>query len=429
METTQKKTNPFSLITPILFVFMIAMILANLGGGMYGSLESLYLERLGASVTQIGLFYTLAQIMPLLLQILGGWISDSLGRLKAIAIGSIFGTISQVILVLSQSWGVVLLSRVVGTGATSLVGPSFDAFIAENSEEHNRARVYGVVQTLYGLVSVIGPPIGGWIVGAFNFKTLLVISAILYFIATVIRLIMARRAAKPIADPATGHAKLSWAGLKTNLGGMFGLLFAGGVVTWILITDGVRDISFAMSFNFMSLYMEQIGQLNIQSIGIMTGIFGLFSMLFMIPGGWLSDKAGERVGIMIGFFLHFIAIGMIAILPPASPAWLYGLSWALGGTGVGLVAPAYQSLISKSVPTRLRGMAFGLFSTSLGLVSLPAPYIGGLLWKNVSPQFPFAITAIVSLLALIPVWFKFKLPKTVGSPDTDGSENNGNPVS
>ena len=55
----------------------------------------------------------------------------------------------------------------------------------------------------------------------------------------------------------------------------------------------------------------------------------------------------------------------------------------------------------------------GLFSTSLGLVSLPAPYIGGLLWKGVSPQFPFAITAIVSLLAIIPVFFKFKLPKTI----------------
>lgn len=409
MEATQKRTNPFSFLTPILIVFLIAMILANLGGGMYGPIESLYLERLGANVTQIGLFYTLAQIMPLLLQIIGGWISDSLGRLRAIAIGSVFGTIGQVILYLSQSWGVVLLSRVVMTGATSLVGPSFDAFIAEQSEEHNRARVYGVVQTLYGLVSVVGPPIGGWIVKIASFKTLLLISAILYALAMVIRIAMARRVSKPNPQ-SPHHVPLTWAGLKTNVVSMFGLLFAGGVITWILITDGVRDISFAISFNFMSLFMEQIGQMNVQTIGIMSGIFGLFTMLFMIPGGWLSDKAGERVGISIGFFLHFIAIGMLAILPPASPAWQYGIGWALGGVGVGLVAPAYQSLISKCVPQHLRGMAFGLFSTSLGLVSLPAPYIGGLLWKNVSPQFPFAITAVVSLLAILPAWFKFKLP-------------------
>jgi len=410
METTVKKANAFSFLTPLLILFMVAMILANLGGGMYGSLEGLYLEELGASITQIGLFYTLAQIMPLLLQILGGWISDSLGRLRAIAIGSIFGTVAQIILVLSQSWGVVLLSSVVGSAARSLVGPSFDAFIAENSEEHNRARVYGVTQTLFGIVSVIGPPLGGWIVHAWNFKTLLVIAALLYFIATIIRISMARVAAKPSIE-SPNHVPLTFEGLKKNLGGMFGMLFAGGVLTWILITDGVRDISFAMSFNFMGLFMEQIGELNIQTIGILNGVFGLFAMLFMIPGGWLSDKFGERIGISIGFFLHFISIGLMAVLPPASPAWLYGLGWAIGGTGVGLVAPAYQSLISKVVPAHLRGTAFGLFSTSLGLVSLPAPYIGGLLWNGVSPQFPFAITAVVSLIAIVPVWLKFKLPK------------------
>ena len=49
METTHKKVNPFSFLTPLLIVFMVAMILANLGGGMYGSLESLYLEKPGRS--------------------------------------------------------------------------------------------------------------------------------------------------------------------------------------------------------------------------------------------------------------------------------------------------------------------------------------------------------------------------------------------
>jgi MFS family permease len=100
---------------------------------------------------------------------------------------------------------------------------------------------------------------------------------------------------------------------------------------------------------------------------------------------------------------------MIATIPPASPAWIYGLGWVIAGIGVGLATPAYQSLISKAVPQRLRGVAFGLFSTSLGLVSLPAPVIGGYLWENISPQFPFMLTALASLLSIIPVWFKFKV--------------------
>lgn len=421
MQTTATEKKQ-SLLTPLLLLFMFAMILANLGGNMYGPLESLYLKELGATIGQIGIFFTLASMVPLVLQILGGWVSDSLGRLKAIAIGSVFGTVAQVILVFSTSWGWVLLSSAVGAVARSLVGPSFDAFIAENSSEHNRARVFGITQTLFGIVSVFGPPLGGWIVQNFNFKAMLIVSAALYIAATIIRLGMARPAGKHRTVPAEEHGtnttSLTFAGLKTNLSTMFGLVFSGGVITWILLTDGVRDISFAISFNFMGLFMEQVAQMNFEQIGWSNGIFGLFMMLFMIPGGWLSDKTSERAAIALGFFVMSIAIGMIAILPPASPFWAYAIGWALAGTGVALVAPAYQSLISKAVPAHLRGTAFGLFSTSLGLVSLPAPMIGGWLWENVSPQFPFAITAMVSLLSIIPVWLKFKIdnPPANGAP-------------
>lgn len=407
METTTTEKKQ-SLLTPLLLLFMLAMILANLGGNMYGPLESLYLKELGASIGQIGLFFTLASLAPLALQILGGWMSDSLGRLRAIAIGSVFGTVAQVILVLSTSWGWVLLSSVIGAVARSLVGPSFDAFIAENSSEHNRARVFGVTQTLFGVVSVLGPPLGGWLVQNFSFKTMLVVSAGLYIAATVIRLGMAGRAAQKDSHAHT-RPPLTFDGLKSNLGAMSGLLLSGGVLTWILLTDGVRDISFAISFNFMGLYMEQVAAMNFEQIGWSSGIFGLFMMLFMIPGGWLSDKTSERAAIALGFLLMSIAIGMIAVVPPASPFWVYASGWALAGTGVALVSPAYQSLISKAVPAHLRGTAFGLFSTSLGLVSLPAPLIGGFLWEKVSPQFPFGITAAVSLLCIVPVWLKFRI--------------------
>ena len=56
-------------------------------------------------------------------------------------------------------------------------------------------------------------------------------------------------------------------------------------------------------------------------------------------------------------------------------------------------------------------MAFGLFSTSLGIISLPAPWIGAQLWDRVGPRFPFTLTAIALLLSVIPIWLKFRLPK------------------
>jgi MFS family permease len=390
----------------LLLLFMLAMILANMGSNMYGPLEALYLKDLGAGIAQIGLFYTISQIIPLLLQILGGWISDTLGRLRAIAIGSVVGIFVYIPLILASRWEWVLLASALGAVTRSLVGPSFDAFIADNSAPENRARLYGITQTLFGIVSVLGPLLGGVMVEGIGFKGMLVVAASLYIVATVIRVSMARQAVKTAS---ASSSKLTLSSLKANLGAMSGLILAGGLFTWILITDGIRDIFLNMSVSFLSVYMQDIASLSISQIGLMNSLFGMAMMAVMFPAGWLADKVGERVNIAVSFFFLAVSIGMIAVIPPSSPAWIYGIGWVIAGFGVGLATPAYQSIISKAVPQHLRGVAFGLLSTSLGLVSLPAPLIGGYLWESVSPQTPFIVTAIASLFCIIPVWLKFKV--------------------
>lgn len=401
------------LLNGILILFLTAMIFANIGGNMYEGLMPLYLKDLDASIPQIGLFFTLAQIVPLMLQILGGWISDSLGRLRAIAIGSVFGVIGFIPLVLADTWHWLLLAVAVGSVARALVGPSFDAFIAEHSSEENRGKVYGVSQAIFMIVSVVGPPVGAWLAGSYGFKLMLLVAGVFYFVAALMRISMAREAAKN----QTSKPTLSFAGLKTNLTSMFGLMFSGGLITWILITDGFRDVSFQLSGNLFPVYMQDIGRLTITQIGWVNSLFGLCMMLTTIPGGWLSDKVGERVGIALGMTLLASSLILLINIPQGNQA-LYFVGWAMAGMGLGVMMPAYQSLISKAVPQHLRGTAFGLFSTSLGVISLPAPWIGAQLWDRVSPQFPFTITAIALLLSIIPIWLKFKLPKS-GDPASD----------
>jgi MFS family permease len=395
------------LLSGLLILFLAAMIFANIGGNMYQAFMPLYLKDLGANIPQIGLFFTLAQIVPLFLQILGGWISDSLGRLRAIAIGSVFGVVGFIPLVLANRWEWLLAAVAVGAVARALVGPSFDAFIAEHSSEENRGKVFGISQAIFMIVSVVGPPLGGFLAGSYGFKLMLLVAGIFYFIAMIMRLSMAREAAK---GASTTHQKLSFTSLKTNLRTMFGLIVSGGLLTWILLTDGFRDVSFQFSENLFPVYMQEFGGLSLQQIGWVTSVFGICMMLITIPGGWLSDKAGERVGIATGMFLMGSAL-LILINIPQGNQWLYYAGWGVAGMGAGISAPAYQSLISKAVPAHMRGTAFGLFGTSLGLVSLPAPWIGAQLWQNVGPQFPFTVTAAVLLLSIIPIWLKFKLPK------------------
>jgi MFS family permease len=402
--SVKAQAKPAALISRKLLLFMVAMVLANIGGNMYGPLLPLYLKSLNASVVQIGLFFTIAQIVPLVLQILGGWISDSLGRLRSIAMGSVAGVFSYLGLILAPTWQWVLVGEGLSSITRSLVGPSFSAFIAEESAEESRARVFGITETIFMVVTVIGPPLGGWLADTYGFRIMLGTAGGLYLIATIIRIAMARSAAQTVESQ---QQKLSVASLKRDLGLMVGMIMAGGVVSWILLTDGVRDVSFMMSFTLVPVYLQDIGGMSIQQIGWLESIFGIFMMLITIPAGWLADRRGDRVPIVLGFLLEFAA--MMAFIR-VSDFIGYAFAWALFGLGVGLMSPAYQSLISKAVPEKIRGTAFGFFQTSLGVVSLPAPWIGAQLWERVSPQFTFSVAAWLGLLSIIPVWFKFKLP-------------------
>ena len=188
---------------------------------------------------------------------------------------------------------------------------------------------------------------------------------------------------------------------------MWALLIGGGVISWIFVTDGVRDIAFRLSGELQPLYLEQVAGITVEQIGILGAIFSFAMMFTPIISGRISDKYGERVPISMGFLMVF---GAFMIFLQVSGFIGFAVTWVVFGIGVGLLSPAYQSLISKVVPEKLLGVFTGMFRSSLGLISLPAPYIGAQLWERFSPRLPFIITACVALLTVIPTWFKFKVP-------------------
>ena len=405
MTADQLPESKRPLLSPVMRLFLATMILANVAGAMYAGFLPLYLKSLGANIAQIGVFFTISQIIPLVLQILGGWISDSLGRLKSIAAGSLTGVISYAAFILAPTWSWVLLGEGLNAITRSLVGPSFGAFIAEESQEGSRAKVYGLVDTFYTIVSIVGPPVGGFLVDRYGFKVMLMVAASLYTIATVIRVRMAARASRP-GQQEGKKARLELGALKLNLSAIFSLLIAGGVMTWIVVTDGIRDISFSFSGNLIPVYLEDIAHMSAQQIGWLGSILGIAMMLTSFPAGHLADKRGERLAIGLGFALQFVGI---FIFIKADTFLVYAVGYFLLGVGFSLMSPAYQSLLSKVLPQKLRGTGFGLVQSGLGLFSLPAPAIGARLYENISPTTPFWITAWASLLAIIPVIFKFKL--------------------
>ena len=209
---------------------------------------------------------------------------------------------------------------------------------------------------------------------------------------------------------------LSMGSFKSSIKKMWALMVGGGVLTWILITDGVRDVAFRLSGELQPLYLDQIGGLPVEQIGLLGSIFAVAMMITPMISGRIVDKTEERVSIVIGFLFVFIAFFIFL----NSAAFLgFAAAWVAFGLGVGMLNPAYQSLISKVVPQNMLGVFQGVFYSSIGLVSLPAPYIGAYLWETFTPKLPFQITAAVAIISVIPIWFKFRLPSQAAADGAD----------
>jgi MFS family permease len=208
--------------------------------------------------------------------------------------------------------------------------------------------------------------------------------------------------------PERAPEKPTLSGLSEQLKAMFGLLFAGGILIWIWITDAIGDTSYNLTGNLFPIYLSDIGKLTVEQIGLLGSAWGIASIAGSFLGGWLTDKRSERMIITSGFVL--LTLGLVSMVLARSPLAFLG-SRLLNGLGVGVLMPSYDSLISKVVPENKRGLAFGFFGTSLGILSLPMPWIGAQLWERFTPQTPFWLTAVACAISIPIVWFKFVLPK------------------
>ena len=392
-----------SILTPKLRWFLLAEFLAGISD-MGWIFMPIFMKELGASVVDIGMLFSITEIVPLALNILGGWIGDSIGRLKAILFGNIAGILSFVALVFADRWEWMFLVFALGGVSGAIAGPSFSAFIAEETPEEHRAQVYAVEQNVGNAVNLIKFPIAGFLVGRYGFRVLFLVAGIFYLLCTIVFAGL-ERANRPSSK--NENEPLSWKSIKISMSAMISLVLAGGLFTWMFIIDHFNDIFVQLSQPYQFLYVEEIIGVNIELIVFLPMIGSIISLIITIPMGCWVDKRGENLGIGIAYF--FLSIYFIVLITAKN---FYGLllSPIPHAFAMAIAGPAFQSLVSKAVPEERRGIAFGLTSTSRGLAALPSPWLGGILWNRYNPRTPFLITIIGCLGLSLLAWLKLKPP-------------------
>ena len=392
-----------SILSSSLRLFLTGEFFINLSD-MYGVFLPLFMSDLGASAADIGVVYSLSSLVPLALNIIGGWLSDRFGRIRTINWGNLVKLSSFIVMLFARRWEWMILAfTLIGIGY-ALGGPSFSAFIADQTSEKNRAKVYAVQHNVLNAANLIKYPLAGWIAALVGFRSMLLAAAVFFLIGMILLALVGRntRQVKNQDEPAIKPS------FKKSFGLILGLVLGGGLFTWLFIIDHLNDIFVGLSSSLSYLYIQQVVGVSVDKIAYLPMIGALIALFVTIPLGYWVDKRGENIGLGLAYLLLVIHLGS-----PLLARNFLGLipSALVHPFMIGLAKPATQSLISKAVPEKQRGLAFGLTWTSRGILSLPFPYFGGLLWDHFSPGTPFLITVIGCLgLSLLAFW-KLKIPR------------------
>jgi len=386
--------NPYR--PQVFFWFYSAKVLANLGAFAFIPFLPLYLTGREAGILQVGIFFSALAAARLAFGLIGGWLADTVGHLRGLALGSAFGVGAFVFLLLAPTWHWVYGGMVLIYAASALTTPTQSAFIGGYAQK-NRGKAFGLMNTIHTAAQMGGPALGGWLVEGYGFKLLFLVTGVLYSIAAVIRFVLSRRVAPPEPDDPAPKP-----GLAASLRAMRTLIAGGGLLAWMLLADGLGDITFSLTETYQPIFLEAAG-VPVFRIGLIGTLAYAATLVSHSIAGWLVDRYGEKLPVTLSFALTGVSI---LVFVSSSSFIGFALGWALMGLMWGLGTTAYDSLISKAVPAKNRGLAYGLFSTAHGFFSLPVPLLGGWLYLW-GPAAPFVAAAGASILGAVLVVRKF----------------------
>jgi MFS family permease len=340
---------------------------------------------LGVNKSMIGLIEGMAEATASLLKVFSGWLSDRTGQRKNLMIaGYAISTLSRPVIALAGAWQQVLASRFVDRLGKGIRTAPRDAIIADSTETTHLARAFSFHRSMDTMGAVVGPAIALILLQLYNnnYKMVFWLSMIPGAIAVLV-IITFIKEKKRTAVTAAERPRLP---LKH---------FDGKVKFFIVIAT-----LFALgnsSDAFLILRAEQSG-IPLVMIPAVYLMFNLVYSLSAIPAGIAADKYGKKRIILLGFVLFAGLYYGFAVAKSSSAIWVL---FALYGLFMGLTEGIQKAFLATIIPLDFKATAFGVYATAVGLATLPASVIGGILWDRVSPAATFYFGAATATLSAI----------------------------
>ena len=345
---------------------------------------------LGVRIGIIGLIEGIAESTATLLQLVSGYLSDRIGRRKALTLcGYGLSNFTKPLLYFGTAgWGVVLAIRFLDRVGKGIRTAPRDALIADVTPPEQRGKAFGFRKAMDKTGAVMGLMIGALVLYLSQQDSLtltletylwLVLLAVLPGLAAVV--VLAGWVEEGSKTAAAARSKFRWSEVDGRFWSFVGVL--------VLFTLGNSSDAFLM------LRAQTLGLSTVEIFLVVAG-FNLVISLSSTKGGALSDVLGRRGLIVAGWIIYAVIYLGFAF---ASAWWHAWILYAGYGLYYGAFQGAASALVADLVPEHLRGTAYGIFNAALGIAAFPASLLAGLLWDWYGPAAPFLAGGALALMA------------------------------
>lgn len=351
--------------------------------GSYMTVWPLWIERLGAPITVVGLVLGATGIVRLFVLVPSSAIAERFGVRRTVMVArgvTVFAFLSAAV---ATHW-THLAPMVIGTSIGTLAHPLLQSIVAAQSGSQQMRSFALVVSVGPSMALIISPLVSGAVVALWGMRAAFVLAAMF----TVIALVFIARVAEPEA-PAR-HESRADVGYRATLG--------SPVIRTIVILLLVTVFSLSLGTSFIPNFLEDVRTMDPAVITSLSAIAAVGSASFGLAVARLRRL--QRAP----FFTVAIAVGLTAtgllifritgLMPLIVVAFLCrgGLfsAWAMLAAGIGEFATPAQ-----------RTRAFALCEMVGGFALAIGPIVAGALYSY-RATLPFDV-AILLALGLIPI--------------------------
>lgn len=357
---------------------------------VYGPFFMLYLSQTrGLTMTIAGMAVALSAFPYAVSQILGGVVTDRIGRKRSLlfffGLDILFYIALTVTAAASVSVWYIIVIYVVGGVVTGLKQPTITAVLADLAPKNRMTEVYGLAQIMANVGWIIGPLLGGYLFSSVSYAYLFGIAVLTS--ASCLLLTLAR-----LKDTFTGVKE------NTSFRSAFAIKADRSLLTYVFLNLLVF-IVYTQIVNTYSVFTVNVLGFTTTRYGLLLTINATLAVLFQYPvTRAVNDRIGDKNALVLGSFIF--GLGYLSL------SWIYSFGWSVFAiviitAGELLFVPSAYSVVGKLAPPDRRGRYMGLLGTGSGLGIAIGPLLGGALFdiSHGSPLFMWGIIAAITFVA------------------------------